>query len=96
MGASARATKFDCQDMGGMISVEEYFRRSEFPFHLPNCFLVLKIDFSQEYNRNLRYPDLPVVTSEGRTGATFFQLSYARLNLANHISASLTEWKPQT
>jgi eukaryotic translation initiation factor 2C len=57
--------KFDCAEFGGMISVEDYFRRSKW-------FIVIfrhgPVDqvVSSEYQITLRHPDLPLVDVGGQ------------------------------
>ncbi len=61
---SARNTYFDCAEMGGKVSVEQYFAKSEL---LRAKFLLSFRLMWLEYKKTLRYPtDLPVVNIGSR------------------------------
>ncbi len=61
---NARQHKFEAQELGGTVTVEEYFRRSMFPpFLLASC---LSDNRFPEYKINLRYPNLPLVDVGGQ------------------------------
>jgi len=60
---SAKQHRFEAQELGGMVTVEEYFRRSKLLFLL--SFDKLSSFRYLEYKITLRYPNLPLVDVGG-------------------------------
>lgn len=56
---NARQHRFQCDELGGMVSVADYFARSMYQNSLQNS--TTPQATSAEYNITLRYPDLPLI-----------------------------------
>lgn len=61
---NAKQHRFEAQELGGMVTVEEYFRRSTL-FVALNSDTPLSQSSTAEYKINLRYPNLPLVDVGG-------------------------------
>jgi eukaryotic translation initiation factor 2C len=60
---TARTYSFDCSELGGRVTVEEYFRRSKQGLYFSLSILIEPI--LSEYNIRLQKPDLPLVDVGG-------------------------------
>ena len=85
MGTTPRATRFQCDEFGGQVTVEEYFRRSKSPF-LYICSQVLTI--AQSTGSTLFMPiPFPLSISAPETDPTLYLPSYARFRLVSLSAA---------
>ena len=72
MGTPANNTFFECEELGGRVSVEQYFKRSKSSFLTPYLPTKLFLTFLLEYNLKLKYPgNLPVVDIGGKSRSNY-------------------------